>query len=123
MNSDCSKVRPKITVVGAGQVGSTVAQLLAYNNLGNVTIIDIVEGLPQGKALDLQESGCLLDFDSRITGTNDYKDTSDSDIVVITAGLPRKPGQSRDDLVAINAKIVKSRPRPTLSPGCHFVPH
>jgi malate dehydrogenase len=108
MNSDCSKVRPKITVVGAGQVGSTVAQLLAYNNLGNVTIIDIVEGLPQGKALDLQESGCLQDFDSRITGTNDYKDTSDSDIVVITAGLPRKPGQSRDDLVAINAKIVKS---------------
>jgi malate dehydrogenase len=108
MNSNDLRVRPKITVVGAGQVGSTVAQLLAYNNLGNITIIDIVEGLPQGKALDLQESGCLQVFDSLITGTNDYKDTADSDIVVITAGLPRKPGQSRDDLVAINAKIVKS---------------
>jgi malate dehydrogenase len=108
MTSNDLRVRPKITVVGAGQVGSTVAQLLAYNNLGNITIIDIVEGLPQGKALDLQESGCLQVFDSLITGTNDYRDTADSDIVVITAGLPRKPGQSRDDLVAINAKIVKS---------------
>ncbi len=108
MNSNCLSVRPKITVVGAGQVGTTVAQLLAYKNLGNVTIIDIVEGLPQGKALDLQESGCIQVFDSLVTGTNDYKDTANSDIVVITAGLPRKPGQSRDDLVAINAKIVKS---------------
>ena len=108
MKSDYPKIRPKITVVGAGQVGSTVAQLLAYNNLGDVTIIDIVEGLPQGKALDLQESGCLQVFDSSIKGTNAYEDTADSDIVVITAGLPRKPGQSRDDLVAINAKIVKS---------------
>ncbi len=108
MNSNCLNVRPKITVVGAGQVGTTVAQLLAYKNLGNVTIIDIVEGLPQGKALDLQESGCIQVFDSLVTGTNDYKDTANSDIVVITAGLPRKPGQSRDDLVAINAKIVRS---------------
>ena len=95
-------------MVGAGQVGTTVAQLLAYKNLGNVVMIDIIEGVPQGKALDLQESGCLQVFDSIVTGTNDYKDTADSDIVVITAGLPRKPGQSRTDLLAINGKIVKS---------------
>ena len=75
--------RKKITVVGAGQVGTTVAQLAAYKNLGNVVITDIVEGLPQGKALDLQQSGCLQVFDSIVTGTNDYKDTADSDIVVI----------------------------------------
>jgi malate dehydrogenase len=99
--------RNKITVVGAGQVGTTVAQLVAYKNLGNVVIIDIVEGLPQGKALDLQQSGCLQVFDSIVTGTNDYKDTADSDIVVITAGLPRKPGQDRSDLLKTNAKIVK----------------
>lgn len=101
-------MRRKITVVGAGQVGTTVAQLIAYNNLGNVVLIDIIEGVPQGKALDLQQSGCLQVFDSIIIGTNDYKDTADSDVVVITAGVPRKPGQSRGDLLVINAKIVKS---------------
>ncbi len=101
-------MRNKITIVGAGQVGTTAAQLTAYKNLGNVIIIDILEGVPQGKALDLQESGCLQVFDSKITGTNDYKDTADSDIVVITAGVPRKPGQSRSDLLAINTKIVKN---------------
>ncbi|OGW24691.1 MAG: malate dehydrogenase [Nitrospinae bacterium RIFCSPLOWO2_12_FULL_47_7] len=101
-------MRRKITVVGAGQVGTTVAQLTAYKNLGDIVIVDIVEGVPQGKALDLQESGCLQVFDSTITGTNNYKDTADSDIVVITAGIPRKPGQSRSDLLAINTKIVKS---------------
>mgnify|MGYP001302286926 FL=1 len=99
--------RNKITVVGAGQVGTTVAQLVAYKNLGNVVIIDVVEGLPQGKALDLQQSGCLQVFDSIVTGTNDYKDTANSDVVVITAGLPRKPGQDRGDLLKTNAKIVK----------------
>ena len=99
--------RSKITVVGAGQVGTTVAQLVAYKNLGNVVIIDVVEGLPQGKALDLQQSGCLQVFDSIVTGTNDYKDTANSDIVVITAGVPRKPGQDRGDLLKTNAKIVK----------------
>ena len=103
-----SSSRKKITVVGAGQVGSTVAQLTAYKNLGDVVIIDIVEGVPQGKALDLQESSCLQVFDSVVTGTNDYKDTANSDIVVITAGLPRKPGMSREDLLATNAKIVQS---------------
>jgi malate dehydrogenase len=99
--------RNKITVVGAGQVGTTVAQLVAYKNLGNVVIIDVVEGLPQGKALDLQQSGCLQVFDSIVPGTNDYKDTANSDIVVITAGVPRKPGQDRSDLLRTNAKIVK----------------
>ena len=103
-----SSARKKITVVGAGQVGATVAQLTAYKNLGDVVIIDIVEGVPQGKALDLQESSCLQVFDSLVTGTNDYKDTANSDIVVITAGLPRKPGMSREDLLATNAKIVQS---------------
>jgi len=101
-------MRKKITIVGAGQVGTTVAQLAAYRNLGNVVLADIVEGVPQGKALDLQQSGCLQAFDSIIIGTNDYKDTANSDIVVITAGLPRKPGQNRSDLLRINAKIVKS---------------
>ena len=103
-----SSARKKISVVGAGQVGATVAQLTAYKNLGDVVIIDIVEGVPQGKALDLQESSCLQVFDSLVTGTNDYKDTANSDIVVITAGLPRKPGMSREDLLATNAKIVQS---------------
>ena len=85
-----------------------MAQLAAYKNLGNLVLIDIIEGFPQGKALDLQESGCLQVFDSIIVGTNDYKDTANSDIVVITAGLPRKPGMSREDLLATNARIVKS---------------
>lgn len=100
-------MRNKITVVGAGQVGTTVAQLCAYKNLGNVVIIDILEGVPQGKALDLQQSGCLQVFDSIVTGTNDYQDTANSDIVVITAGLPRKPGQDRADLLKVNANIVR----------------
>jgi len=103
-----SSTRKKITVVGAGQVGSTVAQLTAYKNLGDVVIIDIIEGVPQGKALDLQESSCLQVFDSLVTGTNDYKETANSDVVVITAGLPRKPGMSREDLLSTNAKIVQS---------------
>tara|TARA_B100000029_G_scaffold431027_1_gene442401 strand:+ start:202 stop:1155 length:954 start_codon:yes stop_codon:yes gene_type:complete len=103
-----SSTRKKITVVGAGQVGSTVAQLTAYKNLGDVVIIDIIEGVPQGKALDLQESSCLQVFDSLVTGTNDYKETANSDVVVITAGLPRKPGMSREDLLTTNAKIVQS---------------
>ncbi|MCH6581327.1 MAG: malate dehydrogenase, partial [Nitrospinae bacterium] len=79
-------LRKKITVIGAGQVGTTVAQLVAYKNLGNVVLVDILEGVPQGKALDLQQSGCLQAFDSIVVGTNDYKDTANSDIVVITAG-------------------------------------
>ncbi len=101
-------MRKKITIVGAGNVGATTAQLIAYKELGDVVLVDIAEGVPQGKGLDLMESGSIEGFDSNIVGTNDYADTSDSDLVVITAGVPRKPGMSRDDLISINAKIVKS---------------
>jgi malate dehydrogenase len=101
-------MRKKITVVGAGYVGATVAQTLAYRQLGNVVIVDIIEGLPQGKALDLMESAPVESFDANVVGTNDYKDTANSDFVVITAGIPRKPGMSREDLVDTNAKIVRS---------------
>lgn len=100
--------RAKITVVGAGNVGASVAHAVARKELGDVWLIDIVEGLPQGKALDIAECGPVEGFDSRVRGTNDYQDTNDSDIVVITAGSPRKPGMSRDDLVKINAAIMKT---------------
>ncbi|MCH8245683.1 MAG: malate dehydrogenase [Bacteroidetes bacterium] len=99
----------KVTVVGAGNVGATVAECVAHKDMvSEVILIDIVEGLPQGKALDIQQSAPIHLFDTRVTGTNDYSDTADSDICVITAGLPRKPGMSRDDLLAKNASIVKS---------------
>lgn len=101
-------MKNKITIVGAGNVGATAAQLAAYKGLGEVVLVDIIEGVPQGKALDLLESGPIEHFNAKIYGTNDYKDTADSDVVVITAGLPRKPGMSRDDLINTNAKIVKS---------------
>lgn len=98
----------KITVVGAGNVGATTAQRLAEKQLAEeVILIDIIEGIPQGKSLDLWESAPVELFDTRVTGTNDYKDTAGSDLVIITAGLARKPGMSRDDLLAANAKIVK----------------
>ena len=97
----------KITVVGAGFVGATAAHWAASKELGDVCIVDIIEGMPQGKALDLRQAGPVEGFDSNVIGTNDYKDTADSDIVIITAGVPRKPGMSRDDLLAINTKIVK----------------
>jgi len=96
----------KITVVGAGFVGATAAHWAASKELGDVVIIDIIEGMPQGKGLDLRQAAPVEGFDSRCFGTNDYKDTADSDIVIITAGVPRKPGMSRDDLLAINTKIV-----------------
>ena len=100
--------RNKITVVGAGNVGATAAQLAAEKHLGDVVLVDIVEGVPQGKALDLTETGPIQGYDSRITGTNAYDETADSDVVVITAGVPRKPGMSRDDLLKTNYNIVKS---------------
>ena len=96
----------KITVVGAGFVGATTVQRIAEKELGDVVMTDIVEGLPQGKALDLMESAPIEGFDVEIMGTNDYKDIQDSDVVVITAGLARKPGMTRDDLVKINSNIV-----------------
>lgn len=99
----------KVTIIGAGNVGATVAECVARKDMADeVVLIDIVEGLPQGKALDMQESAPIHLFDTRVTGTNDYADTADSDICVITAGLARKPGMSRDDLLAKNASIVGS---------------
>ncbi len=100
--------RPKISIIGAGNVGATTAHWIAAKELGDIVLVDIVEGIPQGKALDLQESGPVENFDVSINGSNDYKEIEGSDIVVITAGLPRKPGMSRDDLVETNTKIVKS---------------
>ena len=100
--------RNKITVVGAGNVGATAAQLTAEKQLGDVVLVDIVEGVPQGKSLDLVETAPIEGYDCRITGTNSYDETAGSDIVVITAGIPRKPGMSRDDLLKTNYKIVKS---------------
>ncbi len=98
--------RKKITVVGAGNVGATTAHLLASKELGDVVLVDVVKGMPQGKALDLMEARPVDRFDSDIVGTNSYAATKNSDVVVITAGLPRKPGMSRDDLLAKNTAIV-----------------
>ncbi len=100
-------MRKKVTVVGAGMVGGTTAHRLADLELCDVVLTDVIEGLPQGKGLDLAESAPVIGYDSRIAGTNNYKDTANSDIVVITAGIPRKPGMSRDDLLKTNYKIVK----------------
>jgi len=100
--------RKKITVVGSGFVGSTCAHWAATKELGNVVLLDINEGSAKGKALDLFEASPVGGFDSTVTGTADYKDAAGSDIVIITAGIPRKPGMSRDDLLATNAKIMKS---------------
>ncbi|MCG8400185.1 MAG: malate dehydrogenase [Firmicutes bacterium] len=100
--------RKKITVIGSGNVGATCAHWAAGKELGDVVLIDVVEGVPQGKALDLQEAAPIEGFDVNITGTNNYEDTAGSDVVVITAGIARKPGMSRDDLVNTNVTIVKS---------------
>lgn len=99
-------MRKKITVVGAGNVGATTAHRIVDKRLGDVVMVDIIEGLPQGKALDLLEAGPIEGYDCRLVGTNDYAETAGSDLVVITAGLPRKPGMSRDDLLLKNAEIV-----------------
>src|SRR5213082_766782 len=98
--------RKKITVVGAGNVGATAAHWLASKELGDVVLVDIVEGVPQGKALDLAEAAPIEGFDVHLTGANSYDETANSDVVIITAGLPRKPGMSRDDLLRTNADIV-----------------
>ena len=99
-------MRKKITVVGAGNVGATVAQRLFERGYADVVLVDIVKGLPQGKALDMLESGPVLGTDSQITGTNSYEDTAGSDVAVITAGVARRPGMSRDDLLFTNMDIV-----------------
>jgi malate dehydrogenase len=100
-------MRRKVTVVGAGNVGATCAHVLAARDYANVVLVDIKEGLPQGKALDINQMGAVLGYEPRVTGSNSYDETAGSDVVVITAGLPRSPGMSRDDLVATNEKIVK----------------
>jgi malate dehydrogenase len=99
-------MKTKVTVVGAGNVGATAAQRIVEKELADVALIDIVEGVPQGKALDMLESAPVERFDSKLVGSNAYDATAGSEVVVITAGLPRKPGMSRDDLVATNEKIV-----------------
>jgi malate dehydrogenase len=106
----------RVTVVGAGNVGATAAQRIVEKQLADVVLVDILEGVPQGKALDIMESAPVEKFDALLTGTNSYEATAGSDVVVITAGLPRKPGMSRDDLVATNEKIVSDVVRKVL-PG------
>jgi malate dehydrogenase len=98
--------RPKITVVGAGNVGASVAQYIVERELGDVVLVDVIDGVPQGKALDLLQAGPVHGYDSRLTGSNGYDETQHSDLVVITAGLARKPGMTRDDLLFKNAEIV-----------------
>lgn len=100
--------RPKVSVIGAGMVGGAVAQYLALRDYADIVLVDIVEGLPQGKALDLAETAPVLGYDSRLSGANDYAATAGSDIVVITSGIARKPGMSRDDLLRTNMGIVRS---------------
>lgn len=101
-------MRSKVTVVGAGMVGATTAQYLAAKDFADVVLIDIVENLPQGKALDLAQAGPVIGYNAQVSGSNDYADTVGSDVVVITSGSPRKPGMSRDDLLRVNMNIVRS---------------
>jgi len=114
---------PKITIVGSGNVGATAAHWIASKELADVVLIDIIEGVPQGKGLDLLEAMPIEKRDSYVSGTNDYKDTANSDIVVITAGFPRKPGMSRDDLLLANHEIVKTATEQSVkhSPNCILV--
>jgi malate dehydrogenase len=116
-------MRKKITVVGAGNVGANCALRLAEKELGDVVLVDVVEGVPQGKALDLLQSGPVQGYDVLVTGANDYEPTANSDVVVVTAGFPRKPGMSRDDLLMANYEIVKSATEQAVkySPNCILV--
>jgi len=98
--------RKKIALIGGGQIGGTLAHLVAMKELGDVVIFDIAEGLPQGKALDLSQSGPVEGFNAKLKGTNDYADIAGADVVIVTAGVPRKPGMSRDDLISINLKVM-----------------
>jgi len=100
--------RKKIALVGAGMIGGTLAHLAAKKELGDIVLFDIAEGIPQGKALDLSQCGPVEGFDARITGTNSYDDIAGADVVIVTAGVPRKPGMSRDDLLGINLKVMKA---------------
>ena len=99
--------KPKISLIGAGQIGGTLAHLIALKELGDVVLFDVAEGIAKGKALDLSQSTAIDGLNVSITGTNNYNDTSNSDVIIITAGVPRKPGMTRDDLLGINLKIIK----------------
>jgi malate dehydrogenase len=116
-------MRKKITIVGAGNVGATAAHWAAERELADIVLVDIVEGIPQGKALDLMEARPVEDFDVTIIGTNSYAETRDSDVVIITAGLPRKPGMSREDLLQKNREIVEEVTRQIVahSPNCFII--
>ena len=116
-------MRNKITIIGAGNVGATAAHWAASRGLGNVVLLDVVEGIPQGKALDLMQAGPVDEFSNMVTGSNDYQDSANSDVVIITAGLARKPGMSRDDLLAKNVAIVKScaEQAAKFSPDCVMI--
>ncbi|MFV0645275.1 MAG: malate dehydrogenase [Sphingomonadaceae bacterium] len=100
--------RKKIALIGAGMIGGTLAHLAAKKEMGDIVLFDIAEGMPQGKALDLSQCGPIEGFDARITGTNDYADIAGADVIIVTAGVPRKPGMSRDDLLGINLGVMKS---------------
>ncbi len=115
--------RAKITIVGAGNVGATCAHWAAAKELGDIVMVDIVDGLPQGKALDLYEASPIEDFDVRITGTNGYEETAGSDVVIITSGIARKPGMSRDELLETNVKIVRDVTAKAVeqSPNCVMI--
>ena len=113
-------MRKKVTVVGSGNVGSTAALRIADRELADVVMVDILEGIPQGKGLDMLETGPIVNSDSHVSGTNDYKDTANSDIVIVTAGFPRKPGMSRDDLLIKNYEVIKATTEKVIeySPNC-----
>ncbi len=100
--------RKKIALIGAGNIGGTLAHLAAIKELGDIVLFDVVEGIPQGKALDLSQCGPVEGFDAKIIGTNDYADIKDADVIIVTAGVARKPGMSRDDLLGINLKVMKA---------------
>src|SRR5579862_6896625 len=100
--------RKKIALIGGGQIGGTLAHLAAIKEMGDIVLFDIMEGLPQGKALDLAQSGPVEGFDAKLKGTNDYADIKGADVVIVTAGVPRKPGMSRDDLIGINLKVMSA---------------
>jgi malate dehydrogenase len=116
-------MRKKITIIGAGNVGATAAHWAASRGLADVVLLDVVEGIPQGKALDLMQAGPVDEFSNMVTGSNDYQDSADSDVVIITAGLARKPGMSRDDLLAKNVSIVRSCAEQAVkySPDCVMI--
>ncbi len=116
-------MKKKITIIGAGNVGATAAHWALTRNLGDIVLLDVMEGIPQGKALDLWQSGPLNSYAGTVTGTNDYADSANSDVVIITAGLARKPGMSRDDLLAKNVAIVKSCAEEAVkhSPDCFMI--